>query len=412
MLNFWMHMRVVDKEEVEKLITMNRAFKLLKDRQRENLRRYPEIESLIRRVREVRKKSIEDKGLLSTAIENFKKRGFSVFLAKSKEEAIKAVVELLEGEKVVAKSKSNVAKEINLTEELEKRGVEVIETDIGDRILQVLKENASHPTGPAVHLSVRMIAEKLSDHFKTEIAPSAEKIVEFLKNDIKEGISNAAVGISGANAITKEGAVVVIHNEGNIYEVMHRPKRWIILTGIDKVYPSLEDALAAIKVQSFFATGEILPSFVEIVAGYAKTADVEKRMVKSGSPEKISLILLDNGRSEIATSKFKEVLYCLGCGNCVANCPAHSVYGSKFSGGRFALIDAIRGDREVLKLCLSCRRCKKSCPMEIDVPSMISSLREGNELLNFIMAHAKWLNERLKIEILKILLSSKPAKDY
>jgi len=407
-----MHRIVVDKEEVEKLITMNRAFKLLKERQRENLRKYPEIESLVRRVREVREKSVGDEGLLSTAIENFEKRGFSVFLARNKEEAIKVIFELLEGEKVVAKSKSNVTKEINLTEELEKRGIEAIETDIGDRILQILNEQASHPTGPAVHLSVRMIAEKLSNHFKTEIAPSAEKIVEFLRNDIKERIREAAVGITGANAITKEGAVVVIHNEGNIYEVMQRPKRWIILTGIDKVYPSLEDALAAIKVQSFFATGEILPSFVEIVAGYAKTADVEKRMVKSGSPEKISLILIDNGRSEIATSKFKEVLYCLGCGNCVANCPAHSVYGSKFLGGKFALIDAIRGDREALKLCLSCKRCKKSCPMEIDVPSMISSLREGNELLNFIMSHAKWLNERLKIEILKILLNSKPAKDY
>lgn len=183
---------------------------------------------------------------------------------------------------------------------------------------------------------------------------------------------------------------------------MHRPKRWIILTGIDKVYPSLEDAVAAAKVQSFFATGEILPSFIEIISGHAKTADIEKKLIKSGSPEKIALILLDNGRSEISASEFKEILYCLGCGSCVANCPAHSVYGSRFSGGRFALVDAIKGDKDILRLCLSCKKCKKNCPMEIDIPRMISSLREGSELYNFLISHAMWLNERLKVELLKV----------
>ncbi len=402
MLNSRMSKNFVNREDVEKLVAMNKAFKLLRERQKENIKRYPEIESIAKKIRSVRERSIGNRELLSESIENFEKKGFDVYLTKNKDDAIKVVTELLEGERVVVKSKSNVAKEIGLREELENRGVEVVETDIGDRIIQILNEDASHPTGPAAHLSVKMIAEKLSNHFKTEIVPSAEKIVEVLREDIKKRVEKAAVGITGANAITREGAIVVIHNEGNIYEVMHRPKKWIILTGIDKVYPSLEDAVAAAKVQSFFATGEILPSFIEIISGHAKTADIEKKLIKSGSPENIALILLDNGRGEISASEFKEILYCIGCGNCVANCPAHSVYGSRFAGGRFALVDAIKGDKDILRLCLSCKKCKKNCPMEIDIPRMISSLREGSELYNFLISHAMWLNEKLKVELLRM----------
>lgn len=391
----------MEREELEKLLAMKKAFKVLRERQKENIKKFPEIKSTAKRVREIREKSVGNKNLLREVIKNFEERGIEVHLVKNREDALNLVFELLNEERIVVKSKSNVTKEIGLREELEKRGIEVVETDVGDRIIQILNEEASHPTGPAVHLSVNMIAEKLSEYFGVRLEESAERIVEFLREDIKKRVSKATVGITGANAITREGAIVLIHNEGNIYEVIHRPKRWIILTGIDKIYPSIEAAISAAKIQSFFATGEILPSFIEIVSGIAKTADIEKRLVQSGTPESISLLLLDNGREEIASSDFREILYCIGCGNCVTNCPAHSVYGSKFQGGRFALIGALHGDKDSLKMCLSCRKCQKNCPMEIDIPKMISSLREGSEIYNFLVSHAMWLNERLKIELLK-----------
>lgn len=184
----------VNREDVEKLVAMNKAFKLLRERQKENIKRYPEIESIAKKIRSVRDRSIGNRELLSESIENFEKKGFDVYLVKNKDDTIKVITELLEGERVVVKSKSNVAKEIGLREELENRGVEVVETDIGDRIIQILNEDASHPTGPAVHLSVRMIAEKLSNHFKTEIVPSAEKIVELLREDIKKGLKRLQLG--------------------------------------------------------------------------------------------------------------------------------------------------------------------------------------------------------------------------
>nr|WP_230972220.1 LUD domain-containing protein [Archaeoglobus neptunius] len=383
---------------------MNKAFKILRERQRRNLEKYPEIKEIAKKIRVVREKSVGNEELLEKTVENLKRRGFTVKRAEDRVEALSIISELLEGEKVIVKSKSNLSKEIGLREELEKLGFDVVETDVGDRLIQILNEHPSHPTGPAVHLSVKLISEKLSEYFGFPIPPDAGRIVELLREDIQRHVKIANVGITGANAITKEGAAVLLHNEGNIFEVMHRPKRWIILAGIEKVYPSVEDAIMAAKLQSFYATGEILPSFVEIVSGTAKTADIEKKLLKSGSPEEVILILIDNGRSRIANSEFREVLYCLGCGNCVANCPSHSVHGKKFTGGRFALIDALYGRKDVLKLCLSCRRCKKNCPMEIDIPKMISSLRDGNEIVNFLISHAIWLNERIKLEILKYLL--------
>lgn len=94
----------------------------------------------------------------------------------------------------------------------------LIETDIGDRLLQILDEFPSHPTGPAVHLSVKSIAEKLSKHYGIKITPDAEKIVEFLRKDIEKSVEEAKVGITGANAVTAEGSVVILHNEGNVFE--------------------------------------------------------------------------------------------------------------------------------------------------------------------------------------------------
>jgi len=394
----------VDRERAEKLIAMNRAFKTLRERQKVNLKLYPEVRELAKEIREKRERCVGNQELFEKVVKNLRRRSFNVYIASNSEEAVSKVMEVVGDEKLVVKSKSNVTKEIGLREELEKRGVEVVETDVGDRLLQILDEYQSHPTGPAVHLSVKSIAERLSKHYGTEIPPNAEKIVEFLRRDIEKSMEEANVGITGANAVTAEGSVVILHNEGNVFEVLSRPEKWIVVTGIEKIYESVEDAVKAAKLQSFYATGEILPSFMEIISGLARTADIEKRLIKVGKPREATVILLDNGRSEIANSEFKEALYCLGCGNCVASCPAHSVYGEKFSGGRFALLDAFMGEKEALKLCLSCGKCKKNCPMKIDIPRMIRRYREGNELYNFLLSHLRWMNERLKLEILKIVL--------
>ena len=136
--------------------------------------------------------------------------------------------------------------------------------------------------------------------------------MRFVRDEIKGYLEKAHVGITGANAITaEEGSILLAHNEGNIFEVM-RKKKHIVVTAIDKVYPAAEDAINMLKVLCFNATGSIIPSFVEIISGVSKTADVEKKFFKGvHSPEEIILILLDNKRTEIIDKGFKELLYCI-----------------------------------------------------------------------------------------------------
>ncbi len=389
------------RAEVAKIIAMRKAFNELKKRQRENIGL---IEDYLPKLREIRSAIFDNlDSLLSTAISNLEGNGIKVVKALNSEEAIRHVLEVIGDDDVVVKSKSNTTREINLVKALESRGIEVVETDIGDRIVQIMNESPSHPTGPASHLSAGMIAEFLSARYNRKISGIGE-IVKVIREDIIDAMNRARVGISGANAITAEGAIVVLHNEGNISEIFSRAEHWIVVAGIDKLYRSVEEAMISAKVQSFFATGKILPSFVEVISGVSKTADVEKKLVKGVSiPENVTLILLDNGRREVIESGFRELLYCIGCGNCVANCPAHAVHGNEFTGGRFALLEALSGrrSRDMLKYCLSCRKCKKNCPLSIDIPGMISRVREGSEIYNFIYSHYLWLLRRFEIEVLK-----------
>ncbi|MFQ6136208.1 MAG: LUD domain-containing protein [Candidatus Hydrothermarchaeales archaeon] len=232
----------------------------------------------------------------------------------------------------MVKAKSNLTREINLTEELDSREIEVVETDIGDRILQLTNEKPSHPTGPVSHLTSYDISRYLSEYFKREVSPDSREIVKLIRGDILGYMEAAKIGITGVNAIAaEEGAILLLHNEGNILEVMLRPKKHIIVAGIDKIYPNLDEALNMAKLQTFYATGELITSFINIIGGLSKTMDIEKKLLKGvHAPKEICLILLDNKRSEIIQHGFKELLYCIGCGACLLHCPVYNFVGNKF----------------------------------------------------------------------------------
>lgn len=380
----------MDGKEASKIISMRNAFKTLKERQKHN--NIPDLEDRKQRLRSVREHSVGNNELLQQAIKNLEKNNFKVIPASDSDEAVSAIINEVGDEKLVVKSKSNVTKEIDLTKELFERGVEAVETDVGDRIIQIMNELPSHSTAPASHLSSKLIAEDLSSYYGQNIEPSPQKILEVLRRDIEEKFENAKVGISGANAITAEGAIVLLHNEGNIFEVMNRPQKWIIVTGIDKVYPSIEDAVNSAKIQSYYATGNLLPSFLEVISGASKTTDIEKKLFTGiANPKEVVVVLVDNGRRELIENGFGELFYCVGCGYCMVNCPAHNTYGNKFKGGRFALHSALQEGGDSLKLCLSCKQCQKNCPLNIDIPQMIKEVRDGSELGILFYSHLKWL---------------------
>jgi L-lactate utilization protein LutB len=387
---------------------MKKAFKAVKERQRQNV---PQgMEEKIEKLRSVREYSVGNRELLSQAIEKVRENGFRVFMAENKDDAAGIVLQEIGDEKLVIKSKSNVSKEIGLASALEARGIGVIETDIGDRILQVLQTSPSHPTGPVAHISAEAMAEKLTDYHHKKIGQTPEDIVRFVRNEIHGYMEKAQVGITGANAVTaEEGSVVLVHNEGNIFEVM-RKKKHIIVTAIDKIYPSVEDALNMIKVICFKATGALIPSFVEIISGVSKTADVEKKFFSGvHAPNDIVLILLDNKRTEMIEKGFRELLYCIDCGNCLLHCPMYNTVGNyfaeeKYLGGKGLAYKSLTEDEvnKKLEFCLTCGRCRKNCPLSIDIPRVIRSIRSESlpqEMYYFLKSHLLWLYYMMRLKL-------------
>jgi len=365
-----------------------RAFKETRDRQKQNLLFIDDLEKMKEGVKRIRSESVGNWDLLKEAISRLEKNQFNVIEAKDAKEACEIILREIGEERLVVKSKSNISKEIGLTPFLVRHGIEVIETDIGDRIIQLAGHRASHATAPAVHLSRYDIADILSKQLKREVPSDPEKEMEAVREDIESYLQRARVGITGANAIAaKEGAALIIHNEGNVTRVRMRSKH-IIISSIDKVYPSLEDAVIMGKLETYLATGALFPSFIDIVAGRSKSSDIEKQLFYGmHEPEEVIIVLLDNGRREILNQAkdFSDLLYCIGCGNCLLDCPTYNAVGSLFGadgmlGGRgVALSCLLRGLRagveDGLFLCTTCGLCGEVCPVGIDAGKRLKDLR-------------------------------------
>jgi L-lactate utilization protein LutB len=326
--------------------------------------------------------------LLEEAIAHLEKNRFKVLRAKDGEEACLLFLKEIGEEKLIVKSKSNLSKEIGLTPFLARHGIEVIETDIGDRINQLTGGRSSHYTGPVAHLTRYEIAEVLSRHLKREIPPVPEEEMQAVREDIESYLQRAKVGITGANAIAaSEGAILIIHNEGNVTRVRTRSKH-LIIASIDKIYPDMNDAILMAKLETFLATGSIFPSFIDIVGGRSKSSDVEKiPFYGMHEPNELVIILLDHGRSWILEKMkdFSDLLYCIGCGNCLLDCPTYNSVGPSFGadgmlGGRgVALSSLMHGMREGVEdglfLCTTCGLCGEVCPVGIDAGKRLKDLR-------------------------------------
>jgi len=372
----------------EKLIALRKAFKTTRDRQNENRILFPDLDSRKERLKKSREYSIGNKELLSQAIKNFEKNGFKVFIAKDNDDAVNYIINEIGEEKLVVKSKSNVTKEICLHEKLEEKGIEVIETDLGDYIIQLSNGKPAHPTGPACHLSRYDIAKIFSDAFQINLEPDPLTLTKFGREKIRNYIEKAKVGITGANAIcAEEGAAIIINNEGNINLVQMREKKHIIVTSIDKLYPNIEEAINMLKLCTYYATGAPITSYVEIIAGISKTADIEKMLFKGmQGPGEVILVIVDNGRTEAIEKGYKNLFYCIGCGNCLLDCPVYYVvrneYGYKgYIGGRGTSASYFLDSHDTalengLYFCTTCNSCELSCPVDIGNSEYSERIRE------------------------------------
>ena len=373
--------------KASELETMRKSFNTVKKRS-SSIKDSPSTKRLIERVREIKKYSIENnEELFNQLKESFKRNDIELKLAKTSEDALTIIDELLKeyDATTLTKAKSNTLGEINLKQHLKDKGIDVVETDLGDRILQLKKTDNKpvHPTGPASHLNISKITDIVNDSLDTNVNPEAREIMEVVRADVINRLKNANVGISGANAIaSEEGSLVMVHNEGNI-SIISLKDLHIIVAGIDKIVPSLEDAISIVKLETIFATGNYVTSYMNVISGPSKTADIEKKLLKNMyGAERVVVILLDNGRSD-ATA---ECLYCIGCGNCVVHCPVYNAVGNEFGfnnylGGRGVAMSKFIEDDETcynsgLYMCTLCGLCTLNCPVAIPTNEIIENMRK------------------------------------
>lgn len=379
------------KSELE---TMRKSFNTVKSRS-SSIKNSPQVLKLEKRVKNIKESAIENNDeLIEMAKNSFKRNGIEFFDAKTDLEAQNIILDIIKDvdSRVIAKSKSNTLGEIEAKVFLKENGYEVVETDLGDRILQLKKVDNKpvHPTGPASHLNINEITEIVNEALNESLSPVAREIMETVRGDVLENLKESKIGISGANAVaSEEGSLVFVHNEGNI-SLVSAMDLHIIVVGRDKFVESLEDAISIAKLETVYSTGNYVTSYINIISGPSKTADIEKKLLKNMyGAERVVVIILDNGRSEAN----QECLKCIGCGNCIVHCPVYNAVGNEFGfnnylGGRGVAMSKFIQDDEVcfdsgLYMCTLCGLCTLNCPVSIETNSIIEILRNDSKSKGF-----------------------------
>ncbi len=284
------------------------------------------------------------------------------------------------GVKMVVKSKSMTAEETQLNTRLEKDGLEVVESDLGEWIIQLRHEGPSHMVMPAIHLSKEQVADDFSKEVGKHLDNDITKLVRVARRSLRRKFIECGMGVSGVNfAVAETGAIATVTNEGNARMVTTLPKVHVALAGLDKLTPTIDEALKALMVLPRNATAQMLTSYVNWISGATESKNTE-------SGRKIMhVIFLDNGRSALAKDPvFSDVLNCVRCGACANVCPVYRMVGGHKMGyiyiGAIGLILTYffhgRDKAKVLvQNCINCEACKDICAGGIDLPKMIMEIR-------------------------------------
>jgi L-lactate dehydrogenase complex protein LldF len=283
----------------------------------------------------------------------------------------------------VTKGKSMVAEEIGLNEALENAGLEVVETDLGEYIIQNRQEPPSHIIAPAVHLNKdQVIADFRAKHTHLPAdrqidEPSA--LVGEARSVLRDKFLRAEVGITGANFLVAEtGSSVIVTNEGNGDLTQLLPRVHIVVTSIEKLVPTLEDLNTLLRVLSRSATGQDITAYTTLSTGARRRGDPD-------GPEQFHVVLVDNGRTEMLGSVFQDMLRCIRCGACLNHCPIYNAVGGHAYGWVYpgpmgaVLTPSLIGVHEAGHLpnaSTFCGRCEEVCPVRIPLPKMMRHWRE------------------------------------
>ncbi len=314
---------------------------------------------------------------------NVEKAGGHVFFAKDGDEANAYIRQVArdKGAKRVVKSKSMVTEEISLNEALEEEGCQVLETDLGEYILQLEGDKPSHIVAPSLHKNKDQIKDVFVDQlaYPSEASSEAGPLARHVRTILRDEFLQADLGITGCNfGVADSGSICLVTNEGNAGLVTTIPKTHIAVMGMERLVPSMEELEVLVNMLTRSAVGQKMPSYVNIITGPKRTEEVD-------GPEEFHLVILDNGRSNILGGDFQEVLQCIRCGACVNTCPVyrhiggHS-YNSIYSGPIGAVLTPLLAgydDYKELPYASSlCGACTDACPVKIPLHELLRKHRE------------------------------------
>ncbi len=349
----------------------------------QSVRLVPEWEDLRERAHRIKEEAIEHLDLYLERLEaSVIERGGRVFWARDASEAAGYVVDLCRrlGASTVVKSKSMAAEEIGLTDALEASGVEPVETDLGEFIIQVAGETPSHIIAPALHMTRQQIGGLFQEKFGIPYTDVPAELCAFARQRLRQEFLSARLGISGVNfAAADTGTIVVVENEGNARLCTSLPRVHLAIMGLEKVIPRFSDLPLFLKLLARSSTGQRQTSYVSMISGPRREGEWD-------GPEEFHLILLDNGRSDIlADPRVRRSLYCIRCGACLNTCPiyqrvgGHS-YGSVYSGPIGAvltpLFQGLEAAQDLPYASSLCGSCSNICPVKIDLHHQLLWLRE------------------------------------
>ncbi|UJF18183.1 LutB/LldF family L-lactate oxidation iron-sulfur protein [Vibrio sp. SS-MA-C1-2] len=314
---------------------------------------------------------------------NVERNGGHVFFAQTKEEAsdyIENIIQQKNAKKVV-KSKSMVTEEIGLNQMITRNDCEVIETDLGEYILQVDDyDPPSHIVVPALHKNRTQIKDIFKEKLNYQGTTDPEEMTRFVRQHIRHDFLEAEIGITGCNfAVAESGSISLVTNEGNARLATSLPKTHIAVMGMERIVPTFEELDIVVSLLCRSAVGQPLTGYVTALTGPRENDQCD-------GPEEFHLVILDNGRSDILGSKFKDILRCIRCAACVNTCPAYrhiggQSYGSIYSGPIGAVLSPLLGGYDDFKdlpnACSLCKACHDVCPVKIPLSDLLLKHREN-----------------------------------
>ena len=340
-----------------------------------------DFEELRTRIAEIKAYAAEHfEELAETFTKHAELRGAKVFRTREPEKVREYILELAKknGVKSIVKSKSMASEEIHLNPFLEKAGIQVKETDLGEWIIQLSGQRPSHMVLPAIHMKKEEVAEIFSKEVNERLTSDIPRLVKVARNELRNAFLEADMGISGANiAVAETGSIVIVENEGNARLVTTLPKIHVAIVGLEKLVAYLSNINPILTALSKSATGQLFTSYVSIITGQSPTPD--------GTLKDLHIILMDNKRSDMANDPvFKQALQCIRCASCLNVCPVFRlvgghVFGDVYTGGIGTILTAwfneLKKSEEIQGLCIQCGRCKEVCPGKIDIPELIVEIR-------------------------------------